>query len=99
MVLAVLNWVAVALFVAALVPATLAWMGRVRFDRWLPADQSRPAGRAFTLLDGGALLQAVAQLVAGVTRWAVSSVGLVLVVLGAVLVLRLRRNSPEPVTE
>jgi hypothetical protein len=98
-VFAVLNWLAVVLFVAALVPASLAWAGKVRFDRWLPADRSRPAGRAFTRLDAGALLQAVAQLVAGVTRWAVSSAGLVLVVVGAVLVLRLRRDSPEPVAE
>jgi hypothetical protein len=92
-VLAVLNWVAVGLFLAALVPSVLGWAGRVRFDRWLPPEQSRPAGRAFALLDAGALLQAVAQLFDGVTRWAVSSPGLVLVVVGAVLVLRLRRSS------
>src|SRR5262249_50848565 len=93
--LAVLNWVAVGLFVAAFVPSVLAWIGIVRFDRWLPPEQSQPAGRAFTILDAGALLQSVAQLVDGVTRWAVSSPGLVLVVVGALLVLRLRRNVPH----
>jgi hypothetical protein len=88
--LAVLNWVAIGLFVVALVPAGLAWAGRVRFDRWLPAERSRPAGRAFALLSLGALLQAIAQLVDGSARWAISSPGLVLVVLGAVLALRIR---------
>lgn len=89
--LVALNWLAIALFVAALVVALLAWQGTVRFDRWLPEEQSRPAGRAFALLDAGALLQGVAQLVgAGVTRWVISAPGLVLVVLGALLVLRLR---------
>jgi hypothetical protein len=98
-VLVVLNWVAVGLFVAALVPCGLAWAGRVRFDRWLPPASSRPAGRAFVVLDAGALLQAVAQLVGyGATRWALSTPGLVLVVLGAVLVLRLRRKSSERVS-
>lgn len=89
--LAALNWLAVALFVIALVVALLAWAGKVRFDRWLPPEQSRPAGRGFAVLDAGALLQAIAQLVgSGVTRWAISSPGLVLVVVGAVLVLRLK---------
>ena len=89
--LAALNWLAVALFVIALVVALLALAGKVRFDRWLPPEQSRPAGRAFAILDAGALLQAIAQLVgSGVTRWAVSSPGLGLVVVGAVLVLRLK---------
>jgi hypothetical protein len=98
-VLVVLNWVAVGLFVAALVICGLAWAGRVRFDRWLPRELSRPAGRAFAILDAGALLQAIAQLVGyGATRWAISSPGLVLVVLGAVLVLRLRRKAPQPVS-
>jgi hypothetical protein len=90
-VLVALNWLAVALFVAALVVALLAWAGKVRFDRWLLPEQSRPAGRAFAVLDAGALLQAIAQLVgSGVTRWVISSPGLALVVLGALLVLRLR---------
>lgn len=88
------TWVAIGLFVLALVPAGLAWAGRVRFDRWLPAERSRPAGRAFALLDLGALLQAIAQLVDGAARWAISSPGLVLVVVGAVLVLRLRAAEP-----
>jgi hypothetical protein len=92
-VLAVLNWVAIGLFLAALVVALLAWGDRVRFDRWLPADQSRNAGRAFAVLDAGALLQSVAQLADGVTRWFISSPGLVLVVVGALLILRLRRGS------
>jgi hypothetical protein len=92
-VLTVLNWLAVGLLLAALVPAGLAWAGRVRFDRWLPPDASRPAGRAFAVLDVGALLQAVAQLVDGAGRWFVSSPGLVLVVLGALLVLRVRRRA------
>ncbi|HEX5404311.1 MAG TPA: hypothetical protein VFX16_18635 [Pseudonocardiaceae bacterium] len=92
--LAVLNWVAVGLFVAASVPSGLAWAGKVRFDRWLPAELSRPAGRAFDILDAGALLQAIAQLVDyGATRWVISSPGFVLVIAGAVLVLRLRRTS------
>jgi hypothetical protein len=98
-VLVVLNWVAVGLFVAALVLCCLAWVGRVRFDRWLPRESSRAAGRAFGVLDAGALLQAIAQLVGyGATRWAISSPGFVLVVLGAILVLRLRRKAPEPVS-
>lgn len=88
------TWVAIGLFLLALVPAGLAWAGRVRFDRWLPPERSRPAGRAFALLDLGALLQAVAQLVDGAARWAISSPGLVLVVVGAVLVLRLRTTEP-----
>lgn len=92
--LAVLNWVAIGLFVLALVPAGLAWAGRLRFNRWLPPDRARPAGRAFTLLDLGALLQAIAQLVAGPARWAVSSPGLVLVLVGAVLALRIRTTDP-----
>ncbi|HEX5118677.1 MAG TPA: hypothetical protein VFW65_26125 [Pseudonocardiaceae bacterium] len=92
--LAVVNWIAVGLFVLALVPAGLAWAGRVRFDRWLPPERSRPAGRAFTLLDLGALLQAVAQLVDGAARWAISSPGLVLVLVGAILVMRLRTDQP-----
>jgi hypothetical protein len=91
-VLAVLNWVAIGLFLAAGVVAVLAWVGRVRFDRWLPADQSRAAGRAFAVLDAGALLQSVAQLASGVTRWVISSPGLVLVVVGAVLIMRLRMS-------
>ncbi len=96
--LAVLNWVAIGLFVAALVVAVLAWVGRVRFDRWLPADQSRKAGRAFAILDAGALLQSVAQFPEGVTRWFISSPGLVLVVVGALLIMRLRTNhSSRPV--
>ena len=57
--LVVLNWVAVGLFVAALVICGLAWAGRVRFDRWLPPASSRPAGRAFALLDAGALMTKV----------------------------------------
>jgi hypothetical protein len=98
-VLVVLNWVAVGLFVAALVICGLAWAGRVRFDRWLPPAASRPAGRAFAVLDAGALLQAIAQLQSyGATRWALSTPGLVLVVVGAVLVLRLRRKTPQPVS-
>jgi hypothetical protein len=92
-VLTVLNWLAVALLLAALVPAALAWAGRVRFDRWLPPESSRPAGRAFTILDIGALLQAVAQLVGGNARWYVSTPGLVLVLLGALLTLRLRQRT------
>jgi hypothetical protein len=92
-VLTVLNWLAVALLLAALVPACLAWAGRVRFDRWLPPDASRPAGRAFAVLDAGALLQAVAQLVDGAARWFVSTPGLVLVVAGALLTLRLWQKS------
>jgi hypothetical protein len=82
----VLNWVAVGLLGAALVPAALAWAGLVRFR-----GAGRLAGRAFAILDIGALLQAVAQLPGGVVaRWVISSAGLVLVVLGAVLILRLR---------
>ena len=92
-----LNWFAIALFVAALVVAVLAWVGRVRFDRWLPADQSRNAGRAFAILDAGALLQSVAQLADVVTRWFISYPGLVLVVVGALLIMRLRRvHSSSP---
>jgi uncharacterized membrane protein len=44
----------------------------------------------------GALLQAVAQLVDGGARWIVGPVGLVLVVVGAVLVFRLRRRAAVP---
>lgn len=89
--LGVLNWVAVGVLSAALVVACLAWDGKVRFDRRAPSPASRAAGRAFAVLGSGALLQAVAQLVDGGVRWAIGAVGLVLVVLGAVLVFRLRR--------
>lgn len=94
----VLNWIAIGLLLAALVPALLAWAGRVRFGR-ADGRAARVAGRAFAVLDVGALLQAVAQLM-GVTaaRWVVSGVGLVFVVVGAVLILRWRvsRTSDGP---
>jgi low temperature requirement protein LtrA len=92
----VLNWVAVGVLLVALVLACLAWAGRVRFDRRPPGDASRAAGRAFAVLEIGALLQAVAQLVDGGARWIVGPVGLVLVVVGAVLVFRLRRRAAVP---
>lgn len=88
-----LDWIAVGLLLAALVPAGLAWAGWVRFGR-TTGDAARAAGRAFVVLDVGALLQAVAQLVGSTAlRWVVSGVGLVLVVLGAVLIRRWRRTA------
>lgn len=85
-VLVALNWVAVGLLGAVFVLAALAWAGRVRFR-----GAGQLAGRAFTVLDLGALLQAVAQLIDdAVAHWVISALGLVLVVAGAVLLLRLR---------
>lgn len=88
MLLVVFNWVAVGLLAIALVIAALAWAGRIRFR----GAQARRGGRAFTVLDLGALLQAGSQLPDGAAaRWTLSSLGVLFVVLGAVLVLRLRR--------
>ena len=84
------DWIAIGLLVAALVPTLLAWAGWVRFGRTSGAA-ARAAGRAFAVLDVGALAQAVAQQVGPTAlRWVVSGVGLVLVLLGAVLIFRWR---------
>lgn len=90
---AVLNWVAVGLLLVALVIAVVAWVGRLRFGRAI-GESARAAGRAFAVLDLGALLQAVAQLIdSTVVRWVVSGVGLVLVVVGALLIFQWRRQA------
>lgn len=86
--LAVFNWVALGLLFVALVLCALAWAGRIRFR----GASARRAGRAFTVLDAGALLQSLSQLPSSpVARWIISPAGLLLVVIGAVLVLRLRK--------
>ncbi len=86
-----LDWIAIGLLVVALVPASLAWTGRLRFGR-TTGGAARSAGRAFAVLDVGALLQAVAQQFGDtVVRWIVSGAGLGLVLLGAVLLFRWRQ--------
>lgn len=86
-----LNWIAIGLLAAALVAACLAWAGWVRFR-----GSSQQSGRAFAILDIGVLLQAVSQTQTSVAvRWTLSGIGAVFVILGAILVLRLRK---APVT-
>jgi hypothetical protein len=89
----VLNWVAVGLLVVAFFIAVLAWVGRLRFGR-ATGGSAKAAGRAFAVLDLGALLQAVAQVTGNTAvRWVVSGVGLVLVIAGALLIFQWRRRA------
>jgi hypothetical protein len=87
------NWVAIGLLAVAFGIALLAWVGRLRFGR-ASGGSARAAGRAFAVLDSGALLQAVSQLTdSTAARWVVSGVGFVLVVVGALLIFQWRRRA------